>query len=520
MQLSSLAGTLQNVVPNAGGATSLINTVSREEIISPNAASAIPLAYRNYGGTAAKWSTQLAAVNMGQSASVTFTFYQKDASRSDQRSCSRGCIITRFANPGAVALLNLGDNNDPDVAQLPDGGTFVVVVTASGSTNNAFGTTAFGGFGIGGFGPTQSPLLGATPVPLPGGYVVYALNVTQVGKGATANYSTPAASGAPGAELQGRLYAPLLFKNYEGGRPCDATAGPCGWNSGLAVADVGAQSAANSDFNVTFYDDGGRFVGTFQDRLSVSSNPDTRLVYLPAVGFIPDGYRGTAIVTAFRSAAGIPFFEGNSIPTFAGYAIHTNYNRMQHIGYNLPGVTSAVSRSEAQGELPCTSSGPFTTSSTFLGAFGIPTTGLTSAPYMSCLWGAKYQKNTNADVRGNPGVNTGIRVFNIDPGTALLGNAAVNSAGTGAPATIRIDYIDDAGVVWTDAGETFTVQSFGSATTFSLYNGRLPNIFNGSVRVTSVGNNITAIINVVDYTVTDHDGSGAYNPQYSNGRSV
>jgi hypothetical protein len=511
MQLSGLAGTMQNITANAGGATTLINTIPREEIISPNAASALPLVYRNYGGTAAKWSTQIAAVNMGQSSSVTFTFYQKDATRTDQRSCSRGCVITRFANPGAVALMNLGDNNDPDVAQLPDGGTFVVVVTASGSTSTLGGT-----FPVGAFGPTQGPLLGAVPVPLPGGYVVYALNVSQVGRAATSAYGTPAAASAAGAaELQGRLYASLLFKNYEGGRACDASAGPCGWNSGLAVADVGAQSQANADFNVTFYDDGGRFVGTFNDRLSVSNNPDSRLVYLPSVGFIPDGYRGTAIVTAFRSTPGIPFFEGSSIPTFAGWALHTNYGRNQAIGYNLQGVTTIAGRVEAQGELPCVSAGPLGTT----GAFGIPVGGVTAAPYMDCLWAPKYTKNTNANVQGNPGVNTGIRVFNADPGTPLLGNAAFGSAGTGAPATVRIDYIDDAGVVWTDAGETFTVTAFGSATTFSLYNGRLPNIFNGSARITSVGNNIAAVVNVVDYTVTDHDASGAYNPQYHNGRA-
>jgi len=448
---------------------------------------------------------------MGQSASLTFTFYQKDATRSDQRSCARACIITRFANPGATVLLNLGDNNDPDVAQLPDGGTFVVVVTASGSVNTLGGT-----FGINaGYGPTMDPLIGAIPVPLPGGYVVYALHVSQVGKAATSSYGSPAQASAYGAELQGRMYASLLFKNYEGGRACDATAGPCGWNSGIAVSNVGAQSGSNSDINVTFYDDGGKFVGTTSDKLSSSSNPDSKLVYTPSIGFIPDGYRGTAIVTEFRSAAGLPFYSGTSAPTFAGLAVHANYNRGQTMAYNLVGVTTATNRNEAQGELPCNSSGPAGT----FGAFNLTLSGSTSPPYVSCMWAPKFQKNTNASVAGNPGVNTGIRVFNIDPGTALLGNAAFGSAGTGAPATVRVDYIDDSGVVWTDAGETFTIPAFGTATTFSLYNGRLPNLFNGSARITSVGNNITALVQVVDYTAMDHDGSGAYNPQYSNGRT-
>jgi len=42
-------------------------------------------------------------------------------------------------------------------------------------------------------------------------------------------------------------------------------------------------------------------------------------------------------------------------------------------------------------------------------------------------------------------------------------------------------------------------------------------VFDGTELITATGNFIVAIANDVDYSITDHDASGAFAPKYNNG---
>jgi hypothetical protein len=167
--LSNLVAVSSIDAMNAGGARTIINGVPREEIVAPNGTSVVPLAFRNYGGTGAKWSTQVVAANMGSGTTVVFNLFSRDTSSNSLCQGSAGCVITRTANAGGVALLNLGDNSDPDVANLTNGSTWTVVVQTGGTYNSLVYPGAF-------------------PSVLPAGMATQAINVSVVGKAAT---STP-----------------------------------------------------------------------------------------------------------------------------------------------------------------------------------------------------------------------------------------------------------------------------------------------------------------------------------------
>jgi hypothetical protein len=280
---------------------------------------------------------------------------------------------------------------------------------------------------------------------------------------------TSARLGSPQGENTGGLYAPLLFKTMNR------------WDSGLALSAAITSGSAAAVMTVTFYNEDGGFVGEITDR--VNSSGPVWYLYLPEIDFIPANFRGTAIV---RATTGSSIDNPGFIPppTVYGTVQHVNYDRNAAIGYDMIGETTVAFRTDALGELPCVSLG-----------------------FVTCAWIADFKKTGSINREGNIGVQTGIRIMNVDP---LL---------TGAPAGVTINYVDASGVIWSEGGQQFVVPPFGVHTVFPLYSARLPDVFRGTARVTAAQNSVVVIANVVDYSITDHDAAGAYNAQYHNGRT-
>src|SRR5581483_11646240 len=88
--------------------------------------------------------------------------------------------------------------------------------------------------------------------------------------------------GAPDVENTGHLYLPLVFNNSNG------------WNSGIAIAASNTTGSTAVATDVTFYDEDGGFVGEVSNRLS--SSAAAWYIYLPALQFLPDKYRGTVMI--------------------------------------------------------------------------------------------------------------------------------------------------------------------------------------------------------------------------------
>jgi hypothetical protein len=397
---------------------------------------------------------------MGDSAPVVFVFRQQERVRGDARSC-QPCLITRYANRGGIVTMNLGDNNDPDLALLSDG-TYAIEVQAGGA---GWGTS-FGGV-IPGTAFVSN---------LPGGHVAQVINVSVTGKMATNGTAHHRAGGSalqpsPEAENTGGMFAPMLFNNYNG------------WVSSVAVTASTTGGGLSAAFDITFYDEGGGFVGSYTD--SIASGSPLRVVYLPALPFLPEGFRGTAVVrTVLNQTGGFPGFS------MAGQVMHVNYDRNHAMSYDLIGSSAVTFRGDSLGEIPCISLG-FTT----------------------CAWGADVNKTGAVTAEGGLGVNTGIRIFNPDP--PMLGTGVP----LGIPARVIALYIDNSGVIWSEATQEFQIPPYGVHTLFPAYNRRLPDVFRGTIRLMSTGNAIVAIANTVDYSVTGRDASGAYNLQYHTGRT-
>jgi hypothetical protein len=274
--------------------------------------------------------------------------------------------------------------------------------------------------------------------------------------------------GSPQGENLGGLYAPLLFKTMNR------------WDSGIVLAQGNTSGSAASNLTVSFYNEDGGFVGEITDRATQNT---PWYIYLPEVEFLPANYRGTAIVRGTQgSSSDNPGFI--LPPTLYGSVQHVNYDRNAASAYDLIGESTIAFLTDAQGELPCVSLG-----------------------FVTCAWVADFKKTAAVNPEGTIGVQTGIRIMNVDP---LL---------TGAPAGVTVNYSDQSGVLWADGASQFVVPPFGVHTIFPLYSGRLPDVFRGSARITAAQNSVVVIANVVDYSITDHDASGAYNAQYHNGRT-
>jgi hypothetical protein len=455
---SGLVVTSNASVRNADGAMTSIAGVTREQIASPQMDVSVPLAYRQYGGTGNLWSSVLVSTNLGDSAPVVFSFRQQERNRGDARGC-QPCLITRYANRGGVITLNLGDDNDPDIALLA-GGTYTVNIQAGGALLPS---------------ATSGLIPGQTFVAnMPGGHVAEVISVTVSGKMATNQKAQQRFGGDFTVDQFGGLYAPMLFNNYNG------------WASSLAISTSQNSGGTSGAVDVTFLDEGGGFVGEYTDRISSSGN--LLVVYLPSLPFLPEGFRGTAVIRSSAAGGAGP----GALPALgmAGAVIHVNYDRNQAMSYNLIGAGAVTFRGESLGEIPCVSLG-FTT----------------------CAWAADVNKTGAVTAEGGLGINTGIRIMNIDP--PQLGTGVP----LGIPARVVALYIDNAGVIWNEGTQEFQIPPFGIHTLFPAYNRRLPDVFRGTVRLMSTGNSIVAIANTVDYNVTGRDVSGAYNLQYHTGRT-
>jgi hypothetical protein len=360
-----------------------------------------------------------------------------------------------------MITLNMGDTADPDIALLPDG-TFTVDITAGGPSPIS---------GLSGVLPGQ------VGPPIPGGYVAFGINLTVTGRMMTEARSQQRLSAAPsnlwvgGNDVEGTgvLYAPLLFNNSNG------------WNSGIAVAASQTTGSTGVAVTVTFHNEDGGFVGQVSNRMSSSAN--AWYIYLPALQFLPDKFRGTARIDSV-SANGTTVGNLNGI-SMAASVHHVNYDRNAAISYDAIGKTAIALRTDAQGSLPCITAG-----------------------FTNCAWAAQiYKTGTVSAQQTVVGTETGVRLMNVDP---LL---------QGTPAQVVVVYIDDSGIVWDTATQRFVIPPFGVHTLFPLYDSQIPEVFRGTMRIMATGNFIVGVANTVDYTVTDHDASGAYNLQYNTGQT-
>ena len=453
---SSLVAVVNTSVRSAGDAMTESAGVSREEFVFPQAQTSLPLIYRNYGGTENKWSTLMTITNMGRAGNVVLQLTTADRTgRDDARRC-QPCLITKYVNAGGQININFGADDDPDISMLPFT-TFTATLTAGGPQAQIPGVLP----------GTVAPIL-------TNGYVAQTIHFTQLGRMATSGrgmqrLGTSAGAGSPMGENTGGLFAPLVFNNSNR------------WDSGLVIAGAQTSGSQAAVLTVTFFKEDGEFVCDVSDRVS-SSSPIWYL-YLPALQCIPPNYRGTVAIRATQgSSSDAPF--SSLAPTIYGVVQHVNYDRNAAMAYDMIGQSTAALRTDSLGELPCTSLG-----------------------YVTCAWVADFKKSGSINAEGNIGMQTGIRIMNVDP---LL---------TGAPAGVTINYIDSSGVIWSEGTEQFVVPPMGTHTVFPLYNGRLPDFFRGTARVTSAQNSIVVIANVVDYAINGRDAAGSYNAQYNSGRT-
>jgi hypothetical protein len=455
--------------------------------------------------------------NLGAGTTVEFSLNTLDSfPRGGAGPCQVNCQINRYANAAGVALLNLGDNTQSDVAQLADNSTYSVDIFVTGGV-------ASPGFTLG--------TLGAQPNILPAGYLVTEFNVSPVGKTMTQinGVNNPIAAklaqfGAAGSQIvtpqnttTGSYYLPLVFKNYNCSAAdlaaTQANGTPCGWNSGISLTNaqtnlIGSGTVA---WTIALYDRGGQFLGNYS--ATISAGNQFRTLYLPSVPWLPDGFSGTAIVNGQTNGDVFGIF-GSLMVT----AHSVNYGRNQAIATNAITSTTVADRTDDVGALPCTSNG-----------------------FASCLFFTKFAKGANSTNSRSPfetsstpgsgtgivasGENVGIRIFNPDVPTqeavisipGLTPGAITGIPASGNPASVTVQYTDDAGLAWPTATDIIVVPSLGTATLFPLDNFNIPQLFSGTAYVQSTGNFITAVANDVNYSITDHDVSGAYLGQYSNG---
>src|SRR5207245_717785 len=136
----------------------------------------------------------------------------------------------------------------------------------------------------------QGILPGVVQTFAPGGYIALAINLTVTGKMMTEGRSQIRFSGAQNnlwvgpadVENAGILYLPLVFNNSNG------------WNSGIAIAASNTTGSTAVAADVTFFNEDGGFVGEVTNQMSSSNT--TWYLYLPSLQFLPDKYRGTAVI--------------------------------------------------------------------------------------------------------------------------------------------------------------------------------------------------------------------------------
>jgi hypothetical protein len=276
---------------------------------------------------------------------------------------------------------------------------------------------------------------------------------------------------------------------------------------------------SNADVTLTLYGEDGSVLGSFTDQLGGLS---ARVYYLPTLPIqLPDGFRGTAVVSFINSGGTIPTIQGGSNARVSAGAHHVNYERNQAISFNfyrqeaLPLSAAAnvggTGTGESQFVNPCylTAGGNPNVQPIQLPAGSLPLPGglvatnpATFGAVPNCLAAPAIERQvasdpvTRSEVPSGP--TTGLRLFNPDVSR------------TGLSAFAAVTYLDPSGVVQQNSMTTVTIPPLGSATIFLGADARLPDFFTGSAIILS-DQPIIGIANVVDYGVRTRDGSWAYN---------
>jgi hypothetical protein len=415
---------------------------------------AIPVVYKNYGGGVHKWNSLITACltrGVPFAQPVVFRFQGIDASGGPWN-------ITRLANPGGCITLNLQtiDPDDPDffdpLASLPDG-TYSVQITSTGGL-----------------------AVPVVPFERPGGFFAGSISYTTTGRMAQSLNGTLPIGGDRSFR---EAYGPLMFKRYND------------WNSGFVVANFSDTASGSATVSVNVYGEDGTLFGTFLNRVG---SEGTQVYYMPSLPIqLPDGFRGTVIVTVTDAGGAARLFIGGN---------HVNYERNQNMSFNfireqqLLGADSTFRRPCAAAQV----AGGFT----FLDptTINLPP----GAAFVTCLTATDVERRFSrapgsaprGTFEGPVGPTTGIRLFNPD------------RQRNGQSAFVTVAYTDAAGVVFTDSLTTLSIPAFGTGTIFLGADARLPDIYDGSAFIMST-KEIVGMANVVDYRATDYDGSWAYN---------
>jgi len=487
--LSDLQATVTHRVVDAGNALAGGNAITFEDLFATganiNQGWTIPLVYKNYGGGVNKWSSVVTGCltrGVGGPQPIVFQFLSNGETRGGPYQ------ITRSTNPGGCVVLNLNtlDPNDPDyfdpLAGLPDDTYSIVVDSTSGVLNPTPGENAGGMFGM-------------------------ALSYSTTARMAVLGNGNVAISNENVTNGIREIYAPLVFKKYND------------WNSGISIAgfrprpgfaDFGVGGGGSgSGASIGIYGEDGTLMGVYVDGISRSSG--ARQYYLPALPIaLPDGFRGSAIISVGDNTAGT---------RFGAQVTSVNYERNQAMNYNSISQDTAV-RAATPNARPCTYPPNSTTdpqASSLPPNTLNPVTGLVQFPtnWVSCLTVPDAQRRFGGAPRGSGatfevglGPTTGIRLLNPDPYKS------------GQPAYILASYYDSAGIVWDDAARTtFSIPAYHTATIFMGSNTSLPDIYDGSMFIMSTAP-IVGIGNVVDYRVTDRDASYSFNLPNQSGRTM
>jgi hypothetical protein len=393
--------------------------------------------------------------------------------------------VTRFAQPGGCAVINLS-SPDPD---NPDFGGVDILPTGA----YAVEITSTGGLLV----PTQFQQGG---VNRPNGFFSAAVSYTTTGKMAISNNGASALGTEPlsGNTIR-QLYGALIFKRYND------------WNTGFVVTNSPTVSGgANADVTVTLYGEDGTVMGSFTDSIGGES---ARVYYMPTFPIqLPDGFRGTAVITWVNVAGTFPTTQSGSNARLAAGATNVNYERNQAISYNfyrqdslplsLSGAAGGTGTGEAQFVNPCfLTVGPAqgTVQPIQLPSNAVPAP---AGAVPNCLAAPAVERQvasdptTRAEVPSGP--TTGIRLYNPDPSRTGLGAFA------------SVTYLDPSGVIMGNSITTVTIPALGTATVFLGADSRLPDFFTGTAVVLS-DQPLIGVGNVVDYGVRTRDGSWAYN---------
>jgi len=313
--VSDLHATIMYRVAEADNATAGTNALTCEDVLGSTLACGIggtttsnqsqnviiPIAFKNYGGTPAKWDSIINACMTsgvpGRQPLVIEFIGSGDTA-------GQGTFLeTRSADPGGCISLNLRD-----IAYLPDG-TWMVNLTSTGL-----------------LGPVTTP----GGITLPNAFFGAGVAYSRQGRLATAhNGISPQGAGARFATTS-RAYAPLIFGDY--------TVGGGAWYTGIGIANFPITGTSGSvSFTLTLYDDAGTVRGVMNERLSGQVGRAFWLGHQPGTENRGLWYGRQLVVPLERNFRGALIIDagdasGAARPTV--FMHHTNYARNAAISYN------------------------------------------------------------------------------------------------------------------------------------------------------------------------------------------